>query len=211
MSKTLEIVLTVPEGTPIGLSRRGGSCEVAGVLPGSHAELAGLEPEDRILEVQGAVADGNNVRQLLAERTTSGFMRLKVMRPASGWTRFDPFEGFGCGFVAQHPASVLVAHSLVKRADLNGEQVKLTPVQTNDGRHTVRVVRTGEEVRIKPLNVVFVGVDDQVSSPGDRLFLACMIGDAAVSIAERCLKQVCISIPIHRRALPQTGVGEYTL
>ena len=55
MSKTLEIVLTVPEGTPIGLSRRGGSCEVAGVLPGSHAELAGLEPEDRILEVQGAV------------------------------------------------------------------------------------------------------------------------------------------------------------
>ena len=192
MSKTLEIVLTVPEGTSLGISRLGGSCEVAGVLPGSHAELAGLEPEDRILEVQGNVANGNNVRQLLAERTTEG-LKLKVLRPASGWTSFDPFEGFGCGFVAQHPASVLVAHSLVKRADLNGEQVKLTPVQTK-GRHTVHVVRTGEEVRIKPLNVVFVGVDDQVSSPGDRLFLACMIGDAAISIAERCLKQVGVNI-----------------
>lgn len=94
-ANTLEIVLTVPEGTPIGLSRRGGSCEVAGVLPGSHAELAGLKPEYRILEVQGAVADGNNVRQLLAKRTTNGFMKLKVRRPAGNWTTPSVLPGNG--------------------------------------------------------------------------------------------------------------------
>ena len=33
------------------------------------------------------------------------------------------FNGFGSDFMTKHPASVLEAHSLAKRADLNGERV----------------------------------------------------------------------------------------
>ena len=99
------------------------------------------------------------------------------------------FNGFGSDFMTKHPASILEAHSLAKRADLNGERVVMMSNVHSADRYSVRVVRTGEEVKIRPQNVLLVGVDDEVGTPGDRLFLACVVGDTFASIVERCVKQ----------------------
>ena len=104
------------------------------------------------------------------------------------------FNGFGSDFMTKHPASVLEAHSLAKRADLNGERVVMISHVHPAARYSVRVVRTGEEVKIKPQNVLLVGVDDEVGSPGERLFLACMVGDTFASIVEHCLKQEGVTL-----------------
>ena len=100
------------------------------------------------------------------------------------------FNGFGSGFMTKHPASVFETHSLAKRADLNGERVVMISHVRILQIATAFASSAPAAKRLKSnLRILLVGVDNEVGTPGDRLFLACMVGDTFAPIVERCLKQ----------------------